>query len=109
IPPRSYETPPVTLGLLSELQAQIFPTAGNMAGRDARENGGPRRPSNTIHLESLESGEEDEHGYVHPARLDGAEVRRPSVPYHTRNLIRQLPSRNLGKCYALLHNCCVMQ
>ncbi|KAL1445127.1 hypothetical protein MTO96_045181 [Rhipicephalus appendiculatus] len=40
-----------------------------MAGRDARENGGPRRPSNTIHLESLESGEEDEHGYVHPARL----------------------------------------
>ncbi|KAH7943644.1 hypothetical protein HPB52_009668 [Rhipicephalus sanguineus] len=70
-----------------------------MAGRDARENGGPRRPSNTIHLEAFESGEEDEHGYVHPSRLDvdGAEVRRPSVPFHTRNLIRQLPSRNLGK------------
>lgn len=66
-----------------------------MGDRDTRENGGPRRPSNTIYLDALESGEEDEHGYVHPARLDGAEVRRPSVPYHTRNLIRQLPSRNL--------------
>ncbi|KAL3193173.1 hypothetical protein MRX96_018004 [Rhipicephalus microplus] len=70
IPPRSHETPPVTLGLLAELQT--FPSTGTMGDRDTRENGGPRRPSNTIYLDALESGEEDEHGYVHPARLDMA-------------------------------------
>lgn len=68
-----------------------------MAGRGARENGRPGHPSDAFQLEALESAEEDEHGYVHPSRLnvDGAEARRPSVPFHTRNLIRQLPSRNL--------------
>ncbi|XP_029844393.2 transmembrane channel-like protein 5 isoform X2 [Ixodes scapularis] len=47
--------------------------------------------------------EEDDDGYVHSSRLEGGASacpaeeapRRPSVPFHTRNLIRQLPSRNL--------------
>lgn len=49
--------------------------------------------------------EEDDDGYVHSSRLEGGASacpaeeapRRPSVPFHTRNLIRQLPSRNLGE------------
>lgn len=56
--------------------------------------------SDDIPLHELADGpEEDEHGYVHSSRVDvgaeGAGPRRPSVPFHTRNLIRQLPSRNL--------------
>lgn len=54
--------------------------------------------SDDIPLHELEGPEEDEHGYVHSSRVDvagGEGPRRPSVPFHTRNLIRQLPSRNL--------------
>lgn len=58
--------------------------------------------SDDIPLHELDGPEEDEHGYVHSSRVDVAggvdgagEARRPSVPFHTRNLIRQLPSRNL--------------
>ncbi|XP_077490936.1 transmembrane channel-like protein 5 [Amblyomma americanum] len=68
-----------------------------MAGRSSKQNGDPQHPPDDIPLHLMEGSEEDENGYVHSSRVDagGAEPRRPSVPFHTRNLIKQLPSRNL--------------
>lgn len=58
-----------------------------------------------IPLQQMGQGEpeEDDDGYVHSSRMEGGtagvppedQPRRPSVPFHTRNLIKQLPSRNL--------------